>query len=204
MRPPTPAPPSLLNVYKCLKRDYPDFQPPPARGGLLTPWADRGVLLLNTCLTVRAHQPNSHANHGWERFTQRVLEVVAEKRKAGVVFLAWGSPAKKRCVGLGKGGRHCILESVHPSPLSAERGFVSVTYGLVTAQSADEKRSLIASTSSRPMNGSSSATARTVSSTGTSTLARRRPGFDSRVQRWLGVVVLCTYGRCNSEGVCFY
>ena len=128
VRPPTPAPPSLNNIYKLLKIEYPDsFQPPPKNGGLLTPWADRGVLLLNTCLTVRAHEANSHANHGWEKFTQKVIDIVARKRMNGVVFLAWGSPAAKRVAKLDR-VRHCVLESVHPSPLSAHKGFVSAWF----------------------------------------------------------------------------
>lgn len=91
----------------------------------MTPWADRGVLLLNTCLTVRAHDANSHQGKGWERFTQRVLEVVAKERRNGVVFLAWGSPAQKRTQGLERiaPGRHTVLKSVHPSPLSAAKGW---------------------------------------------------------------------------------
>jgi uracil-DNA glycosylase len=123
VRPPTPAPPSLKNIYIGLKKDYPTFQAPPKNGGLLTPWADRGVLLLNTCLTVRAHEANSHAGHGWERFTGKVIETVSTKRTNGVVFLAWGSPAQKRCAGVN--ARHLVLKSVHPSPLSAHKGFVS-------------------------------------------------------------------------------
>ncbi|KAF6228238.1 hypothetical protein HO133_007968 [Letharia lupina] len=123
VRPPTPAPPSLANIYKLLKIEYPDsFEPPPKKGGLLTPWADRGVLLLNTCLTVRAHEANSHANQGWEKFTQKVIDIVAKKRTNGVVFLAWGTPAAKRVAKLDR-VRHCVLQSVHPSPLSAARGF---------------------------------------------------------------------------------
>jgi uracil-DNA glycosylase len=122
VRPPTPAPPSLKNIYTCLKKDYPSFKPPPNNGGLLTPWADRGVLLLNTCLTVRAHEANSHANHGWERFTQKVIDTVAAKRTKGVVFLAWGTPAGKRVAKVDK-KRHLVLTSVHPSPLSVMRGF---------------------------------------------------------------------------------
>lgn len=122
VRAPTPAPPSLKNIYIALKKDYPEFKAPPKNGGLLTPWADRGVLLLNTCLTVRAHEANSHANHGWEKFTQAVLNTVAKKRTRGVVFLAWGSPAQKRCAGI-NGQKHLVLKSVHPSPLSASRGF---------------------------------------------------------------------------------
>lgn len=124
VRPPTRAPPSLRNIYKALSTDYPSFKPPPKDGGLLTPWSDRGVLLLNTCLTVRAHDANSHANRGWERFTQKVIDTVAAKRTRGVVFLAWGSPAQKRCVKI-NGSKHLVLKSVHPSPLSAHKGFVS-------------------------------------------------------------------------------
>ncbi|KAM3088560.1 uracil DNA glycosylase [Clarireedia jacksonii] len=122
VRPPTPAPPSLKNIFKALSNDYPDFVPPPKNGGLLTPWADRGVLMLNTCLTVRAHQANSHSNHGWEKFTQKVIDTVAKQRTRGVVFLAWGSPAAKRVAKVDR-KRHCVLLSVHPSPLSASRGW---------------------------------------------------------------------------------
>lgn len=122
VRMPTPAPPSLRNMYTCLQRDYPSFTPPPKPGGLLTPWADRGVLLLNTCLTVRAHEANSHANRGWERFTQRIIDTVAARRPRGVVFLAWGTPAGKRVQKVDR-ARHLVLTAVHPSPLSASRGF---------------------------------------------------------------------------------
>ncbi|KAK4140297.1 uracil-DNA glycosylase-like protein [Dichotomopilus funicola] len=122
VRPPTPAPPSLKNMYKALQNDFPTFTPPPNRGGLLTPWAERGVLMLNTCLTVRIHEANSHANRGWERFTQRVIDLVAARRARGVVFMAWGTPAGKRVLKV-DGGRHLVLKSVHPSPLSASRGF---------------------------------------------------------------------------------
>lgn len=122
VRPPTPAPPSLKNMYICLKNDYPAFNPPPNKGGLLTPWADRGVLMLNTCLTVRAHDANSHSNRGWERFTQKVIDLVAAKRARGVVFMAWGTPAGKRVQKV-DARRHLVLKSVHPSPLSAARGF---------------------------------------------------------------------------------
>jgi len=111
-------------MYKALKKDYPSFQPPPKNGGLLTPWADRGVLLLNTCLTVRAHEANSHAGKGWERFTQKAIDTVAKVRTNGVVFLAWGTPAAKRVAAVPS--RHLVLRSVHPSPLSAAKGFVSI------------------------------------------------------------------------------
>ncbi|EHK25242.1 uncharacterized protein TRIVIDRAFT_117778, partial [Trichoderma virens Gv29-8] len=122
VRPPTPAPPSLRNMYIALKKDYPSFVEPANRGGLLIPWADRGVLMLNTCLTVRAHEANSHANRGWERFTQKVIDLIAQKRTRGVVFMAWGTPASKRVQKVDK-QRHLVLLSVHPSPLSASRGF---------------------------------------------------------------------------------
>ncbi|ROT42322.1 uracil-DNA glycosylase [Sodiomyces alkalinus F11] len=122
VRPPTPAPPSLRNIYIALKKDYPTFTPPPNKQGLLTPWADRGVLLLNTCLTVRAHEAYSHSNRGWERFTQRVIDLVAARRPKGVVFVAWGSPAARRVAKIDQ-TRHLVLKSVHPSPLSAMRGF---------------------------------------------------------------------------------
>ena len=123
VRPPIPAPPSLKNMYIALKKDYPDFTPPPKNGGLLTPWADRGVLMLNTCLTVRAHEANSHAKKGWETFTQKVIDEVAKRRTRGVVFLAWGKPAQERCKKI-NGTKHLVLKSVHPSPLSAHKGFL--------------------------------------------------------------------------------
>ncbi|KAI1433830.1 uracil-DNA glycosylase [Xylaria sp. CBS 124048] len=122
VRPPTPAPPSLKNMYIALKKDYPTFMPPPQNSGLLTPWAERGVLMLNTSLTVQAHAANSHQGRGWEAFTQRVIDLVAQKRTRGVVFLAWGKSAGDRVSKVDK-ARHLVLKSVHPSPLSASRGF---------------------------------------------------------------------------------
>ena len=118
---PTPAPPSLKNMYTALNKDYPSFTPPEKNGGLLTPWAEQGVLLLNTCLTVRAHEANSHSNKGWEKFTQKVIDTVVKVRVRGVVFLAWGSPAQKRCAKIS--AKHLVLKAVHPSPLSAHKGF---------------------------------------------------------------------------------
>ncbi|KAI0410085.1 uracil-DNA glycosylase [Xylaria palmicola] len=122
VRPPTPAPPSLKNMYIALKKDYPAFVPPAKSGGLLTPWAERGVLMLNTCLTVRAHAANSHQRRGWEALTQRIIDLVAQRRTRGVVFLAWGKPAGDRVARV-DAKRHLVLRSVHPSPLSASRGF---------------------------------------------------------------------------------
>ncbi|KAF2267672.1 uracil-DNA glycosylase [Lojkania enalia] len=122
VRAPTPAPPSLKNIYTAIKKDYPEFQAPPKNGGLLTPWADRGVLLINTCLTVRRGEANSHSGKGWEQLTQKVIDTVAKVRTGGVVFLAWGKPAEGRVKGVNS-DKHCILKSVHPSPLSASRGW---------------------------------------------------------------------------------
>jgi uracil-DNA glycosylase len=109
-------------MYIALKKDYPTFVEPPNKGGLLIPWADRGVLMLNTCLTVRAHEAFSHANRGWERLTQKIIDLISKKRTRGVVFMAWGTPAGKRVQKVDK-QRHLVLNSVHPSPLSASRGF---------------------------------------------------------------------------------
>ncbi|RPB00618.1 uracil-DNA glycosylase [Choiromyces venosus 120613-1] len=120
VRPPTRAPPSLKNMYIALKKDYPEFTPPPGNLGLLTPWSERGVLLLNACLTVRASEANSHAGKGWEKFTQKVIDVIAARK--GVVFLVWGKPAEKRVAKVDR-SKHNVLLSVHPSPLSASRGF---------------------------------------------------------------------------------
>ncbi|KAF8456772.1 uracil-DNA glycosylase-like protein [Kalaharituber pfeilii] len=123
VRPPTPAPPSLVNMFVCLKNDYPNFEAPPNKGGLLTPWAEQGVLLLNSALTVRQAQANSHANKGWEVLTAKCIELVSQKRTKGVVFMAWGRHAQDRCRIVDK-KRHLVLQSVHPSPLSAHRGFM--------------------------------------------------------------------------------
>ena len=130
VRPPTTAPPSLKNIYTCLKNDFPAFKPPPRQGGLLTPWADRGVLMLNASLTVRAHEANSHSGHGWEKFTQKVIDTISKVRTMGVVFLAWGSPAAKRITGVNS-QKHLILKSSHPSPFSAHLGFVSYSASFI-------------------------------------------------------------------------
>ena len=83
--------------------------------------------MLNACLTVRARDANSHANKGWEKFTGKVLEIVAAKRNTGVVFMAWGKYAEKMVVKVDT-KKHLVLKSVHPSPLSAHRGFVSFSF----------------------------------------------------------------------------
>ena len=111
-------PPSLLNIYKELKDDVGCYIP---NNGYLMPWADQGVLLLNTALTVRAHEANSHKGKGWEIFTDEIIKLL-NKRLDPVIFVLWGSNARKKKEYIDK-SRHYILESPHPSPLSARRGF---------------------------------------------------------------------------------
>lgn len=115
----TAIPPSLVNIYKELSTDIPGFVPP--RHGDLTHWAEQGVLLLNTSLTVRAHEPASHAGKGWEQFTDAVIRAV-NVHKQNVVFILWGNHAQKKAAMIDR-KRHFILTGVHPSPLSASRGF---------------------------------------------------------------------------------
>jgi uracil-DNA glycosylase len=110
-------PPSLVNIFKEIKVDV---EKPYPKSGNLERWADQGVLLLNATLTVRAHQAGSHQNKGWEQFTDAVIRTVSEQLD-GVVFLLWGGFAKKKAALIDK-GKHHILTSGHPSPLSANRG----------------------------------------------------------------------------------
>lgn len=112
------VPPSLVNILAELESDL--GCPVPSHGNLES-WARQGVLLLNTTLTVREHQAASHQKHGWETFTDRVIEVVSAKEEP-VVFILWGSPARRKR-SLIDTSRHTIIESAHPSPLSAHRGF---------------------------------------------------------------------------------
>lgn len=112
-------PPSLMNIYKELSNDIDGFRPP--RHGDLSTWAQQGVLLLNTSLTVRAHEPASHAGKGWELFTDSVIQAVNAHR-THVVFLLWGNHAQKKAAMIDK-RKHLVLMAVHPSPLSAARGF---------------------------------------------------------------------------------
>ena len=118
VQPNTKIPPSLVNIYKELEDDLGCYIP---NNGYLEKWAKQGVLLLNTVLTVRAHQPNSHQGKGWEQFTDAVLKAVNEKQDP-VVFLLWGKPAQSKKSML-KNPNNLILEAPHPSPLSAFRGF---------------------------------------------------------------------------------
>ncbi|CAG8543217.1 10338_t:CDS:2 [Acaulospora morrowiae] len=112
-------PPSLVNIYKALQKDIPSFQIP--NHGYLANWAKSGVLLLNTSLTVRAHEAASHSGRGWEKFTDAVIQHLNEK-KTGIVFMLWGSHAIKKGKVINK-NKHLVLDAVHPSPLSAHRGF---------------------------------------------------------------------------------
>jgi len=112
-------PPSLLNIFKEIERDL--GKPTPASGNL-TRWAQQGVLLLNATLTVQAHMAGSHQNRGWETFTDAVIQTLANK-KDHLVFMLWGSYAQKKGDFIDS-NRHLVLKSVHPSPLSAYRGFI--------------------------------------------------------------------------------
>ncbi len=118
VRPGVMPPPSLANIFKELGTDVGCARP---KTGSLVPWARQGVLLLNAVLTVRAHEPNSHKNRGWERFTDAVIRKVSE-RETPTVFVLWGGFAKKK-LGLIDESRHGVIISAHPSPLSARSGF---------------------------------------------------------------------------------
>ena len=123
VRPGVPVPPSLANIYAELKRDI-GFVPPDH--GCLVPWAERGVLLLNAVLTVEAGRAGSHQGKGWEGFTDRVVQLLNERRE-GLVFMLWGSYAQAKGALL-DGRRHLILKAPHPSPLSAHRGFIGCAH----------------------------------------------------------------------------
>jgi uracil-DNA glycosylase len=111
-------PPSLVNIYKELKTDL-DLKIP--NHGYLVPWAQQGILMLNAVLTVRAQTPNSHKDRGWETFTDAVIAKVNQKTDP-VVFVLWGAYAQKK-LKLIDTSRHTVIQSAHPSPLSARNGF---------------------------------------------------------------------------------
>ena len=122
VRPGVPPPPSLVNIYKELETDI--GIPRPGHGHL-EHWARQGVLLLNSVLTVEQHQAASHRGKGWEQFTDAIVRLVAERQEP-VVFILWGSYAQKKAAfvqSAEQGGRHLVLKSPHPSPLSAHNGF---------------------------------------------------------------------------------
>lgn len=116
--PKTDIPPSLQNIYQELHDDLGCNIP---NNGYLKKWAEQGVLLLNTVLTVRAHQPNSHQGHGWEKFTDAIIQAVNAQDRP-IVYMLWGKPAQSKIPML-KNPKHLILKAPHPSPLSAYRGF---------------------------------------------------------------------------------
>lgn len=136
----TPYPPSLRNIFKELSEDAgltgrfkgkaaPEAEP---GDGILVPWAKQGVLLLNTALTVRAHEAASHKGKGWEIFTDEVIRLLAERNKP-LVFILWGAPAGKKkdlilAAQAKAGTKHLIITAPHPSPLSAHRGFFGGRY----------------------------------------------------------------------------
>jgi uracil-DNA glycosylase len=114
-----PAPPSLVNIYKELNRDL--GKPIPTSGNL-THWAEQGVLLLNATLTVEAHKAGSHQGKGWEELTDAAIQALNQKRDK-IVFMLWGSYAQRKGKYIDR-RKHLVLEAVHPSPLSAYRGFI--------------------------------------------------------------------------------
>ncbi len=111
-------PPSLINIFQEIESDLGIVLP---RSGNLERWARQGVLLLNATLTVRAHQAGSHQNRGWEEFTDNVISLL-NKEKRNLVFFLWGAYAQRKGASIDR-SKHLVLESVHPSPLSASRGF---------------------------------------------------------------------------------
>lgn len=116
------TPPSLVNIYKEMESD---LGISPARHGFLEHWAEQGVLLLNSVLTVQMGAAASHQGRGWEKFTDAVIRLV-NAREEPLVFMLWGSHAQKKAAfvdSIDRGGRHLVLKSVHPSPLSAYGGF---------------------------------------------------------------------------------
>ena len=118
VQPNVPPPPSLVNIFKELETDLGCTVP---NNGCLEPWARQGVLLLNTVLTVQAHRANSHRDKGWEIFTDKIISLLNQREKP-VAFILWGSPARRKKPMI-TNPQHFIVESPHPSPLSAYRGF---------------------------------------------------------------------------------
>lgn len=118
VKPEVDIPPSLVNIYKELQDDLGCYIP---NNGYLVKWAKQGVLLLNTVLTVRAHEPNSHRGIGWEEFTDAAIKALAKEDRP-IVFILWGSPAQRKADMI-RNPKHLIIKSPHPSPLSAYRGF---------------------------------------------------------------------------------
>ena len=118
VKPEVEIPPSLLNIYKELQEDIGCYMP---NNGYLGKWAQQGVMLLNTVLTVRAHQANSHRGIGWEEFTDAAIRILNQQERP-IVFILWGKPAQTK-VSMLNNSKHLILTAPHPSPLSSYRGF---------------------------------------------------------------------------------
>lgn len=129
VRPGVRVPPSLDNIFKEIQRDLAIDRPD---HGCLTPWADQGVLLLNSVLTVEEGRAGSHQKKGWEGFTDAAIDALNQERE-GLVFLLWGAYAQRKGQ-LIDSERHCVLQSVHPSPLSAHRGFIGCGHFSATNQ----------------------------------------------------------------------
>lgn len=123
------VPPSLINIYKEIERSL--GKPAPTSGNL-TRWTEQGVLLLNATLTVEAHKAGSHQGRGWERFTDAAIHKIAEE-KNNVVFMLWGSYAQQKGAFIDS-SKHLVLKSVHPSPLSAYRGFIGNNHFVLANQ----------------------------------------------------------------------
>ena len=128
VRPGVRIPQSLMNMFRELKTDLGCRVP---NNGCLTPWADQGILLLNAVLTVRAGEPNSHKNHGWEKFTDAAIRAVSDKTEP-VVFALWGAYAQKK-EKLVDTTRHHVLKAAHPSPLSAKKFLGSKPFSAINA-----------------------------------------------------------------------
>jgi uracil-DNA glycosylase len=134
------TPPSLANMYKELATDIPGFQIP--QHGYLQSWADQGVLLLNTVLTVEQSKAHSHAKIGWETFTDKIIDVL-DQQSTGIVFVLWGAHAQKKGKKINT-DKHHVLKSAHPSPLSAYRGFFGCKhFSQVNQRLCDMKKSPI-------------------------------------------------------------
>ncbi len=128
VNPGIPLPPSLKNIFKELKLEFPNFKIPD--NGDLRAWCKQGVLMINTTLTVRAHQPMSHSGKGWEEFTTAAIKNLSEK-KENIVFLLWGRHARTKKVIISS-KKHLILEASHPSPFSANNGFFGCNHFKLT------------------------------------------------------------------------
>lgn len=138
VRPPTKPPPSLKNIFRELRDDL-GIEPP--EYGDLSAWAEEGVLLLNTVLTVAAHEPASHKNRGWETFTDAVIQSV-DALPDPVVFCLWGAHAQRKAKLVDR-SRHAIIECAHPSPLSAKKFFGSRPFSAINAALASAGRAPI-------------------------------------------------------------